>query len=130
MLQFGGWNMAWLIAQAAAPVAEKPEPPGAVDLIGQLLLPVTAIGMLFYFMIYRPDQRKRQAHENLLKEMKKNDRVVTIGGILGTLVSVQKDSDEVTIKVDDSNNTKIRMLRSSIARVLIPESGEKKDVDN
>ena len=48
----------------------------------------------------------------MLQNLKKNDRVVTIGGIYGTVVNAQKDLDEVTIKVDESTNTKLRMQRS------------------
>jgi len=51
--------------------------------------------------------------------LKKNDRIVTIGGILGTVMNVQKD--EVTIRVDESTNTKLRMQRNAIARVIPPE---------
>ncbi len=50
--------------------------------------------------------------------MKKNDRVVTIGGMYGVVMNVQKDADEVTLKIDETNNTKIRVTISSIARVL------------
>jgi preprotein translocase subunit YajC len=53
--------------------------------------------------------------------LKKNDRVVTIGGILGTVTMVQQGSDEVTIKVDENNNTKLRIKRSAIDRVVAPD---------
>jgi preprotein translocase subunit YajC len=54
--------------------------------------------------------------------------VVTIGGIFGVVVNVQKDSEEVTIRVDESRDTKLRVLRSAIARVLRDEdSADKKD---
>ena len=56
------------------------------------------------------------------QNLKKNDRVVTIGGIYGTVVNVQKDLDEVTIKVDENTNTKLRMQRAAIARVIASDS--------
>ena len=71
------------------------------------------IGVMFYMMILAPDRRKRSEHSRMLEALKKNDHVVTIGGIFGTVVNVQQD--EVTIRVDD--NAKIRVLRSSISRV-------------
>ena len=88
---------------------------------GSILMPLLLIGMLFYFMIFRPERRKRQQHARLLGNLKKNDRVVTVGGILGTVVAAQKDSEEITIKVDEKTDTKLRVLRSSISRVVTDE---------
>ncbi len=79
--------------------------------------------MLFYFMLYLPNKRQKAERANLLGSLKKNDRVVTIGGILGTVANTT--DDEVTIKVDD--NTKIRLLRSSIQRVVVPEKEKSGD---
>jgi preprotein translocase subunit YajC len=87
-----------------------------------LLFPLVAIGVLWYFMLLRPQQRERQKREALLGMLKKNDRVVTIGGIIGTVANLSQDGKEVTLKVDD--NTRLRMLRSSIQTVLSAESTE------
>jgi len=95
--------------------------------MAQALLPLVAIGVLFYFLLIRPERRKRSQMEFMLSQLKKNDRIVTIGGILGRVTNVQKDSDEVTINVDDNTNTKLRVLRSSIARVLSDDDGGKKE---
>ena len=81
-----------------------------------------AIGFLFYFMILLPERRKQKSHRMQLEGLKKNDRVVTIGGIYGTVMNVQRDTDEVTIKVDEASNTKLRMTLSSIARVVGDET--------
>jgi preprotein translocase subunit YajC len=83
-----------------------------------MLLPIVAIGFLFYFLIVRPEKRKQSAIARMQSELKKNDRVVTVGGIIGTVVNTQQGSNEVTIRVDDSTNTRLHMLRSSISRVL------------
>ena len=56
--------------------------------------------------------------KNMLGNLQKNDRIVTIGGIYGTVVNIQKDSDSITIKVDESSNAKLRVLRSAISRVV------------
>ena len=82
------------------------------------LSPFLMIAVLFYLLMIRPERRKRAELTAMLQNLKKNDRVVTIGGIYGTVVNAQKDLDEVTIKVDESTNTKLRMQRSAIARVL------------
>ena len=54
----------------------------------------------------------------MLGKLKKNDRILTLGGIYGTVVSVQKDAGDVTIKVDESSNARLRITRSSIGQIL------------
>jgi preprotein translocase subunit YajC len=93
-----------------------------------MFAPLIIIFVLFYFMMIRPERRRRAEMAQMLDNLKKNDRVVTAGGIVGTVVNVQKGSEEITIKVDESTNTKLRMLRSSIARIVSDdESDAKKD---
>jgi preprotein translocase subunit YajC len=81
-------------------------------------LPWIMIGLLFYLMLLRPERRKRAELDRMLRSLKKNDRVITVGGIFGTVVQASQDADEVTLRIDESNNTRIRVLRSSISRVL------------
>jgi preprotein translocase subunit YajC len=57
----------------------------------------------------------------MLSNLKKNDRVVTVGGIYGVVSNVHREADEVTLKVDESTNTKLRVTMASIARVLATE---------
>jgi preprotein translocase subunit YajC len=90
--------------------------------LGGLLFPVAMIMVLFYFMLIRPEQTKRKAHQELLNSLKKNDRIVTVGGIYGVVTNVQKDADEVTVKVDESNNIKLRITFGSVARVISGEA--------
>jgi preprotein translocase subunit YajC len=108
-----------LLAQAPAP-ANGAGDRGITSLL--TFLPWILIGVFFYLILLRPERRKRAELDTMLKNLKKNDRVVTIGGILGTVVQAGQDSDEVTLRVDESNNTRIRVLRSSISRVLASES--------
>jgi len=100
---------------------EEQKQPGGSPL-GSLLVPLVAMGLMWYLLILRPGRRDRAKRDALLKSLKKNDRVVTIGGILGTVVSVGQDDKEVTLRVD--NNTRIRMLRSSIQTVLTDDKDE------
>ena len=87
------------------------------------MFPFIMIAVIFYVLMIRPERRKKAELLEMLQNLKKNDRVVTIGGIIGTVVTTSKDSEEVTIRVDESSNTKLRMQRSAIARVL-SESGK------
>jgi preprotein translocase subunit YajC len=59
----------------------------------------------------------------MLAGLKKNDRVITSSGIYGVVTSVQADADEVTIRVDEASNAKLRLTLSAIARVLGDETG-------
>ena len=81
-------------------------------------LPVAVIGIMFYLMLVRPERKKRAELTELLGNLKKNDRVVTIGGIFGTIVNAQQGSEEVTLKVDETSNTKLRLRRSAISQVI------------
>jgi preprotein translocase subunit YajC len=81
-------------------------------------MPLVMIGLLFFFMILRPQQREQQKRDALLKAIKKNDRVLTTGGMFGVVTNVQAEVNEVTIRIDEKNDTKVRLQLSSIARVL------------
>ncbi|GAB4145133.1 MAG: hypothetical protein Tsb009_17180 [Planctomycetaceae bacterium] len=70
------------------------------------------LGVLYYFVVIRGNRRERERRESLLNSLKKNDRVVTIGGIIGTVASVSQDGREVTLKIDD--NSKMKVLRTAI----------------
>ena len=107
------WNALLVLA-----AEEPPQQPGMVG----LLFPMFAIAVLWYFLLLRPQKRQQAEHDNLLSSLKKNDRVVTIGGLIGTIASIHPDSTEVTLKVDD--NTRIRMLRSAIKQVLSDDSSQ------
>jgi preprotein translocase subunit YajC len=80
------------------------------------------IGLMFvlmYFILFRGPQKKQQQHKQMVKTLAKNDKVRTIGGIIGTVVDIK--DDEITLKVDESNNTKIKVLPSAIGRNISKE---------
>ena len=106
-----------VLAQAAAPAvpAEAPVDPNQ-NL--KLLLMLLVTGVLFYFIMLRPQKKKEQELKDKVSSIKENDRVVTIGGIHGIVTNVQRDAERVTIRVDESNGTKIRFNLSAIARVV------------
>ncbi len=112
-----GVSSGLLFAQEAAPA--KP-----FDMASLLrnAFPFLMIAVLFYFLMIRPERRKKADLVNMLQNLKRNDRVVTIGGIYGAVVSISKNAEEVTLVVDDSSNTKLKVQRSAIARVLNAET--------
>ena len=77
-------------------------------------LPFILIFVVMYFILFRGPRKKQQKHKQMMQALAKNDKVQTIGGIIGTVVDIK--DDEVTLKVDESNNTKIKILRSAISR--------------
>jgi preprotein translocase subunit YajC len=108
-------------AQAAAPAA------GAPGLLGGTLLPMLLIIPVFYFLMIRPQQRKAKEHKALIAAVKRGDRVVTIGGILGTVTKVV-DTNEVQLEIADG--VRIRALRSSISDVVNRSAEPAKIQDN
>lgn len=79
------------------------------------LMTFLLIGVVFYFMILGPGRRQRQEQANMLKALKKNDEVLLQGGIIGVVVNLKEGTEEITVKSDE---TKLRVLKSAIARVL------------
>jgi preprotein translocase subunit YajC len=91
------------------------------------MLPVFAIiGVLFYFMLVRPQRREQQTRQSMLEALKKNDRVVTVGGIYGVVSNIRKELDQVSLTVDEKNGTVIRVTLASIARVIRDEPASEK----
>jgi preprotein translocase subunit YajC len=72
--------------------------------------------VLLYFVMFRGPKKRQQQQDQMVKSLKKNDRVQTIGGILGTILDVS--DTEVTLKIDESNNTKIKVVPSAVNKVL------------
>ncbi|MCK4908765.1 MAG: preprotein translocase subunit YajC [Planctomycetes bacterium] len=77
-----------------------------------MIIPFGLMFVLLYFLIIRPQKKKEQARLQMLSNVKKNDRVMTSGGIYG-IISAIKDK-EVVLKIDEKNDIKIRVLKSAI----------------
>jgi len=79
-------------------------------------LPLILIFIVMYILLFRGPRKKQQEHKRMVQSLEKNDRVRTVGGIIGTVVDIK--DDEITLKVDESNNTKIKVVSSAIGRNL------------
>jgi preprotein translocase subunit YajC len=77
-------------------------------------LPFILIFVVMYVLLFRGPRKKQQQHRQMVQALEKNDRVRTIGGIIGTVVDVK--DDEITLKIDESNNTKIKIAPSAIGK--------------
>ena len=79
-----------------------------------MLIVMPLIILVFYFLVMRPQNKKQKEAKKMLEGLRKGDRIVTIGGLRGTVVSVKDDA--VILKVDD--NTKLEYSKSAVATVL------------
>jgi preprotein translocase subunit YajC len=94
-----------------------------MDNTGAFASPIVMVGMIlfmFYFLILRPQQQQERKRRQMIEALKKNDRVLTTGGMYATVISVDGAQDRVVLRVDDEKGTKITFTKSSVARVIEP----------
>ena len=84
----------------------------------QLILPFLPIIPLFYFLIIMPQQQQEKKRRAMIDGLKKNDKVLTTGGIYGTVMSVDAKNDKVVLRVDDERGVKLAFTRASVGRVI------------
>lgn len=92
---------------------DVPEVPAGQGIIG-LLMPFLIVGVLFYFMILRPQQKQQRERKAMLDALKKGDKIVTVGGIYGELIALKEDY--VTLKVADK--VEMKLSRNGISHVV------------
>jgi preprotein translocase subunit YajC len=102
---------------APPPSADGAEPNPLVQLI-----PFVLIIVVFYFFMIRPQQQKQKEREKVLDALKKGDKVVTIGGLHGTVSEINVEKKTVVV---DAGGVKWKFDRSAIATVEKSEAGEK-----
>jgi preprotein translocase subunit YajC len=90
----------------------------------QLIVPFLPIIPLFYFLFIMPQQQQEKKRRAMIDSLKKNDKVLTTGGIYGTVMSVDAKADKVVLRVDDERGVKLAITKASVGRV-IESSSEK-----
>lgn len=113
-----------LIAQADGVGQGAAQGPPVNPLV-QMAPMLVMFAILFYFIMIRPQQREQKERQQRLDALKKNDKVVSIGGIVGTIVDFSGDGKRVTLKVDDT--TRIKFTRSSIQGLYDESEGDSND---
>ena len=103
-------------------LAMTPQGDGGEGSMVSTLIMFGAIFAIFYFMIIRPQQKKAKEREALLSALKKGDKIVTNGGMHGSIAGL----DDKTCLVDFGNNIKIKFDRSAISGVDTPTKEDKK----
>ena len=86
--------------------------PGGFDLIS--LMPLLLIFVVFYFLLIRPQQKKMKQHREMIGALKRGDRVLTAGGIIGSVVKIE----DAELLVEIAKDVRVRVARSTISDVL------------
>lgn len=113
-MKYSDFN-ALLALAPTQPAGTAPNPTGQML---QMLGTLAFFGVVMYFVMIRPQQKKAREHENMLKAMKTGDKVMTSGGILGVIVGVK----EKTVSLR-SADTKLEVLKSAITEIIERSSG-------
>lgn len=90
---------------------------GGADFFGGIF-PMLVIFMIFYIFLILPQQKKAKEHQKLLNSLKRHDRVLTSGGIYGTVINVRGDIVDVKI----AENVQVEVLKSAISSVIRQET--------
>lgn len=101
-------------------IALLQSPGNGIGAIAVQILPIVAIGLVFYFLVIAPAGKQRRKQEEMLGGLKKGDRVITSGGIYGTIQSVE--GEVVFLKI--AENVKVRVTRSAISSVVTGDAAE------
>ena len=106
-----------VLAQTTPPAGPTTTPaPGWADALRSPMTLMILMVAVMYIFIFRSKKNQDKDRKKMLEQLSKGDRIQTIGGILGTVIEAREA--DVLVKVDESNNTKIRFSRSAIHRVL------------
>ncbi|MBR9727450.1 preprotein translocase subunit YajC [Shewanella intestini] len=74
----------------------------------QLIFMLVVFGLIFYFMIFRPQSKRVKEHKNLMESISKGDEVLTNGGILGKVTKISAENDYVLLAINDNNQITIK----------------------
>jgi preprotein translocase subunit YajC len=102
------------------PAAPAGRPPDMAHALLDMAPWIVVALAFWYFFLQQPMRRERARQQALLAGVKKNDRVLTTSGILGVVTNVNKDArpPEVTLRIDETTNAKIRVALNTIAQIL------------
>jgi preprotein translocase subunit YajC len=96
---------------------------GGVGSFIAALAPMLIIFVIFYFLLIRPQQKRMKAHQAMLSAVKRNDTVITNGGLIGKVIKV----DDTEVEVELAPNVRVRVLKGMLAEVRQPGGALDKD---
>jgi preprotein translocase subunit YajC len=111
---YGGIVVLMFITEAFAQAqnAAQGQPQQGGSLLTGFIVPMLAMIVIFYFILIRPQQKKEKERKQLLESIQKGDKVLTVAGIYGVVVSVKPEENIVVLKIAD--NTKVEFAKSAI----------------
>jgi len=115
------------LPQGAPVEGEAARPGGLFSGLGWFFPLMLIVFFVYMIMMGRPGQKDQARVKQMLANLKKNDRVVTAGGIVGTVINIREDTGIVTLRIDEATNAKLQILRASIVRVLADEDAKSMD---
>ena len=86
-------------------------------------LPIIILFAIFYFLLIRPQQKKAKEHREMIANLKKGTRIITSGGIYGTILSI----DDTTIGLEIAEKVKIKISRGNVAAVISDSEAVQKE---
>jgi preprotein translocase subunit YajC len=104
----------WFISDAMAQTA--PAAAGGTESMMTSILFMVLIFVVFYFLLIRPQQQKMRAHREMIEQLKKGDKVVTSGGILGQVVRIEDGKNTATVEI--AKDVRVEVVRSTISDVV------------
>ena len=95
-----------------------------MDAIASPLFLFAALGAIFYFLLFRPEQAKRKKHQNMLANLSKGDEIVTNGGLHGKILGLSNDKNTILIVVGELNSQEVKVQISRSAVAFLKKGGE------
>ena len=86
---------------------------------------IPAVLIIMWFLMVSPQKKQEERLRKMLNDLEKNDKVMTVGGLIGTVHAIDKEQNEIVLKVDDANNTKIRFHLTVVSTVFSKEVDKK-----
>jgi preprotein translocase subunit YajC len=93
----------------------------------QFLPYIVIIGLWFYLLLIRPQQKQERERRQMLEALKKNDRVLTTAGIYGTVVSVDGEADRVVLRIGEDQGVRVAFTKGSIVRIMDASTDKDKE---
>jgi preprotein translocase subunit YajC len=93
-----------------------------------LLVPLVLMGVLFYFLLIRPQQRRARAQRDLISSVEVGDEIMTAGGILGTVTAMDDDDELLTVEI--APGTRIRVVKRAVSQRFVEEDEADEELDD
>jgi preprotein translocase subunit YajC len=115
-----------LLTATIAQAQDQAPPPGGGGFVSQILPMMLIMFAIIYFLMIRPEQKKQKKKQQMIEQLKKGDRILTIGGIMGSVSSVKGNA----VMIRTADNTSLEVAKTAISTVLNKDGSEKTDEES